>query len=177
MSGISKKVLSSLIFMTLLLSGCSSLSLPLSTPFKQVAEETTQSQYLVVVTFTEYKEDAVNEKRFNELTENIVENIKYADGLFGYSVRKDFLGNTAWTYTIWDDIDAMAKFKVADYHLEAMKEAGSLLNQASFARTYIGADELNYSWEEALALVETEGRTYSFSASKESHPTYYSSKY
>lgn len=163
--------LSILLFITVL-SGCSSLSLKLSTPFRVVSNNELQEMYLVVVTFTQYKTDSINEDKFHELTNNIVDNIESAEGLYGYSIRKDFLGNTAWTYTIWENSDAMNRFKVSEFHIEAMKSASTVLEEAKFARTFISPDELNYSWDAALELLEQDERSYSFGKYNQSSESY-----
>ena len=145
--------------------GCHNLSLKLATPFKVMPDAKQQERYLVVVTYTQYNTNDGNQARFKALTDGVVASLENAEGLYGYSIRKDFLGNTAWTYTIWENDKAKNQFKVTGGHLNAMRDASNVLKQAKFARTIISAESLNYSWDSALALLESDGSTYDYSSS------------
>ena len=141
---------------------CSSVSLELATPFKVVTEFEQKEDYTVVVTYTEFKNKRESKKQFNQLVDGIMESIETSEGLYGYSIRRDFLGNSAWTYTIWRNNTSMQLFKVAPAHLNAMKNASNVLNTAKFANVKIQQEQLPYSWDDALNLLENEGRSYNF---------------
>lgn len=148
------------VVITLFLTGCSSFEI--ARPFEQIITDPKADNYLVVVTFTEYRDQASAEDNFDHLVDEIVENMQQVDGLVGYSVRKDLFQNRAWTYTIWQKADDINQFKTSGAHLKAMIAAPKLLDTATFARTTISAEQLPYSWEEALSLLSENGRTYNF---------------
>jgi heme-degrading monooxygenase HmoA len=129
-----------------------------------VSENDLKESYLVIVTFTEYAQGKDSKDRFDKITGDIVGHLETVDGLYGFSIRKDFLNRRAWTYTIWESLEAMQAFKTTEPHLEAMVSASSLLRQAKFARELIEPSRLNYSWRRALELLELEGRSYDFAA-------------
>ena len=155
------KCIRGLLFVTLVttLAGCWSLELAM--PFKQIATNVEQdSQYLVVVTYTQYKADDLSEERFDELVDGVLIQLEQSEGLYGYSMRRDFLGTSAWTYTIWRSEADMLQFKTAQAHSTAMQATADIIAKAKFARTLINADQLPYSWPEALELVEKSKRSY-----------------
>lgn len=141
------------------LAACSSF--PIAMPFKTLDTGEPQPMYVVIVTLAEYRaKRGVSRAFFNQVAD--VQASLEASDAYGYSIRRDLIARRAWTYSIWPSDDAKDRFKFSGAHLDAMNQAPDLLARASFARTIISADQLPYSWDEALALLDREGRSYDF---------------
>jgi hypothetical protein len=151
------------ITMIFVLSGCTGL--PISTPFKKLDNRPLQDSFLIVVTSTEIHSDADSKSKFNSFVKAINRNLNSTPSLYGYSIRKELFGNKAWTYTIWNDANSVAQFTSSADHLPAMALAPKILKTARFARTSIRAEDLPYSWEQALVLLEKSGRNYNLQSS------------
>ena len=145
---------------TTVFTGCSSV--PLSTPFKVISPiEKQQDSLVLVVTRAELKNDGKSSKLFNQHVKRIRQNIDNQKGLYGYSLRRELFGNTAWTMTLWKDENAIKNFKTSPFHLAAMTDANTILASASFAMITVDSQQLSLNWTSVLPLLE-DGKTYTF---------------
>lgn len=142
------------------LTACSDLII--STPYKQIASSTAAEEYLVVVTYAEYRTEDGADSRFADLVSEVRASLEADTKVHGYSIRRDLFSNRAWTYTVWETRSDMEQFKFASPHASAMGEAPQVLETASFAQTVISTDALPFDWDQALMLLQEEGRNYSF---------------
>lgn len=81
-------------------------------------------------------------------------------GFIGYSKRVELLGNNAWTMTVWNSEAEMNAFVRGQAHQAAIREGYSALQGAKFARITLKRDEIPLSWEQALQVLATQGRSY-----------------
>ena len=146
------------------LAGCGVV--PLATPFKIVDDTVLPAEnsqkLLVVITQTSVRDERGKQKQFNGYVKNIERSLNEQHGLYGYALREDLLGNRAWKMTVWYDEKSMYKSKISSPHREAIASAGELVTTATFVRTERPETDILPSWDEALHLLETEGRSYRF---------------
>ena len=117
-------------------------------------------QLLVVVTHARIRSQGHD--AFNHLVDQVESTLTSMPGLYGYSLRKELLGDQAWTMTVWSDESSMFDFNSSQVHIHAMSSAKSLLKQARFARVQVDRADLPYSWDDAIQLLETQSRAYDF---------------
>ena len=156
--------------LTSLLQGCQRL--PVSTPFKILeppAGQATPEELVVVITYAEIKDNSESASLFNKYLDKVAENIDNQPGLYGYSLRKELLGNKAWTMTAWDHEQSIAAFRNSPFHLPAVSEAPTVLKMARFARIEINNSDLPLSWDYALRLLAERGRVYDYSDTVSNH--------
>ncbi len=126
-------------------------------PFRYVDEdlskELTNENLVVSVTMTQYKSDWTSRKLFWRHVERVEKSLSERQGLVGYSMRRQILGNRAWTMTIWKDESSLLAFVRSPAHLEAMQQALPTLENASFARVELPASDIPLSWEKAEQLL------------------------
>lgn len=142
--------------------GTACTSLPVSTPFKVMNTQTGTNTFTLVLTEASVRNSNESRGKFDDYVDQIVHQISEHEGLYGYSLRKELLGNKVWTMTVWRDPKNIQEFKVNGAHLMAMAEVTSIISSASFARIKIKPERLPISWEEALNILEEQGRSYSY---------------
>ncbi len=98
----------------------------------------------------------LNERRRNFDAEvgRVAASLADRDGLVAYSLRKELLGNEAWTMTVWRDRAALEAFVASSAHQHAIRNSAHELAAARFLRFEIDAAALPISWEDALALFD-----------------------
>ena len=84
------------------------------------------------------------------------------NGLIGYSLRRELLGNAAWTMSIWEDRQAMRAFVRSPRHAAAMKEGTAGIADMAFVTFEMEANALPLRWEDALTRLEKDGRPYAY---------------
>ena len=112
------------------------------------------------VTYAVISDEGDNRKVFFDYVEKVEAALVDQPGLVAYSRRADFLGNEAWTLTVWRDRESLQAFVNGGEHRRALKEAWDTFDDAKFARLEVQPDELPLSWDRALAALETNGRHY-----------------
>ncbi len=81
-------------------------------------------------------------------------------GFVGHSKRTPILGGEAWTLSVWTDEAALDAFVASETHQRAIAEAYPGLAGTRFHRFELDRAAVPPSWEEALARLEAEGRSY-----------------
>ena len=112
------------------------------------------------VTYAVISDEGDNRQVFFDYVEKVEDILVTQPGLVGYSRRADFLGNEAWTLTVWRDRESLLAFVNGQEHRRAVKQAWDTFDDAKFARLEVQPDELPIQWERALAALETNGRAY-----------------
>jgi heme-degrading monooxygenase HmoA len=138
-----------------LLSGCA-----ISTPFKWPGFDRKAGITIphqgdsVVIALTNAVLDSDTRAPFDDHTQRVYKSIATQPGLIGYSIRREIIGNQAWTATIWTDEDALRQFVYSPAHLRAM-DAGSLaLLDSKFVRIRVPVNALPVSWETVFREAE-----------------------
>lgn len=87
-----------------------------------------------------------------------------AQGVLGVETRFE-KNNVVWTKTVWQDEDAMKKYRGSGAHQIAMRLLSEMCNEAAVAR-WQQADAALPTWEEAHRRMLSEGKL-----SKVKHPS------
>jgi heme-degrading monooxygenase HmoA len=81
-------------------------------------------------------------------------------GLLGYALRRELIGGTAWTMTVWDSEAALDRFVGAAAHRQAMQAGNAALATTRFARLERPREAGPPSWPEALDALSRRGQGY-----------------
>jgi heme-degrading monooxygenase HmoA len=147
--------------LSLFITGC-----VISTPFKgpgysrwdgiKGAQPT--DEFVVVLTYA--KLDRNNRKAFDEGTARVHKTMSTHDGLIGHSIRKEILGDEAWTITVWKDEASVENFSKSEIHRQAVTEGRASLVATKFRRLTLPASQIPLSWKEAEKYLENPDRSY-----------------
>lgn len=145
-----------------LLSGCT-----ISTPFKgpgyaagAVTHPTPDDRVLVGLTYIRTGDDSDKNRVFWDQVDNVYQNIAQQPGLIGFSIRKEVFGNQGWTMSVWRDEQSLDQFVASPVHRQAMQEGLPALAQTAFLRFYVAKERIPLPWDEAEALLQSQGRGY-----------------
>lgn len=119
-----------------------------------------KGQAIVSVTEAVVKPDAASREVFWRNVWAVEQTLAAQSGLIGYSVRREPLGDTAWTMTLWADEVSLVSFMYGGRHKTAMSEANDATASMRFARFTRACDLGPPSWDEALAKLAEGGRAY-----------------
>lgn len=133
----------------------------ISTPYRgaETSDETGDTVF-VSVTHAVIKEDRASRRLFFDYVADVEESLPASPGYVGFSKRMVLFGNEAWTMTVWKDEASLKRFVRSEAHQNAIRNAFVALESARFARVEMAANEAPLSWEQALAELEVEARTY-----------------
>lgn len=140
------------------LGGCT-----IATPYKELAAEPdADGENTVVISLTHavLSDDRSKRKRFWNQVESVQATLSNRPGLIGYSMRRELLGNDAWTMTVWRDKESLQAFVTSPTHLAAMRDGLPGLEDARFARFEVERQRVPLSWETALSYLDTHSRGY-----------------
>ena len=147
----------------LALGGCS-----VGTPF-QTIEKADQSNLpgredarIAVVTEFVMGSDRAARGRFWDQVWTVERSLKNQPGLVGYALRRELLGDRAWTLTVWKDEQSIRNFVRSAAHQTAIAQVGSTALRMRFARFAVPANAPPPGWDEALAQLEKNGRAYGY---------------
>ncbi len=91
------------------LAGCS-----IATPFRYAGPTVTESagseNLIVSLTMTEYKPGWKSRRVFWRHVGQVEKSLSDRPGLVGYSLRRQIIGNRAWTMTVWKDESSLLAF-------------------------------------------------------------------
>jgi quinol monooxygenase YgiN len=134
----------------LVLGGCT-VSKPFSRPANQErptqADQQADSTLLVALTHAVLSEDR---EPFDRYTRMLVDEMEKQPGLYGYSVRKELLGDEVWTMTVWYDKASLERFIYSDIHQQAIQAAMPAVIATRFLRFEVPQDEAPPRWNDAL---------------------------
>lgn len=124
-------------------------------PFRatELLEQTPKDrQVLVVLTYAEL--DPKTREPFDDYVRLLDQELdqKSTPGLLGYALRKEVLGDRAWTMTAWQDEASMQRFLRGDTHVDAVADASEAVTCMKFQKLSLPAQEVPLSWDRAEAL-------------------------
>jgi len=142
----------------LLLGGCA-----IATPFRFVTAPDAAApdpSAPVVLVLTHAVADPDRRAAFDEHTRRVAAALPSQAGLIGYALRRELLGNEAWTMTVWRDEAARAAFVASPLHQAAIAAGLPGLVKVRFRRMSLPAGALPIGWSDALRLLDEDSRTY-----------------
>ncbi len=156
-----KKYMRISLFMSMIggVAGCS-----ISTPFRWPGFDPKSgvtipgASKVIVVAITHVIVDSDKRRAFDDHTMRVVNNMSRQPGLIGYSVRKQILGDEAWTVSVWSDEDSLRRFVYTPEHLRAMAAGEPAMKAVRFRRFSMPANELPLNWDRVLRNLE-DGKT------------------
>ncbi len=101
-------------------------------------------------------------RNFDEDVNLVANSLATTDGLIAYSLRKELLGDEAWTMTVWRDEAALEAFVASAVHQRAIRNSAQELAAARFWRFEIDRSMLPISWETALARMQLPAKAESY---------------
>lgn len=81
-------------------------------------------------------------------------------GLLGHSLRRELLGNKAWTMTVWESQAALDRFVASPAHRAAMRAGNPAVAGQRFATVSRPRTAGPLPWAEALDVLAREGQGY-----------------
>ena len=133
-------------------------------PFRYVDSAVTEGagteRVIVSLTMAEYKPGWKSRRVFWRNVGQVEKSLADRPGLVGYSMRRQIIGNQAWTMTVWEDESSLRDFVSSPAHQDAMRQALPILEDVAFARVELSANEIPMTWEQAEQLLETRGGRY-----------------
>ncbi|MEM9487756.1 MAG: antibiotic biosynthesis monooxygenase family protein [Myxococcota bacterium] len=139
--------------LVLLKNGCT-VARPFSGPGLSALSDSDTAPDTVIVALTHAVVDTAIRGDFDDHTMRVAEALDGFDGFIGYSIRKELLGDEAWTMTVWADRDALDRFVESPIHQRAIAAGESALRQARFHTFEVAATEIPLSWDRALAILD-----------------------
>ena len=143
-----------------LLGGCT-----ISTPFqgpgydRSVGVTEIDDRQTVVVALT-HAVVGDSRRNFDRGVEGVVDSLESQPGLIGYSLRRELLGNEAWTLTVWRDEASLDAFVRSPAHRQAIQNGMGDITTASFRRIELPAAKIPIDWESALEYLAAPQKTY-----------------
>lgn len=130
-----------------------------ATPWRQTAEPTPATSELIVVVTAAALDGADREAsaRFWDGVWRVERSLGRQPGLVGYSLRRELLGDRAWTLTAWESEQALTLFMLSAEHGEAMRTGRGALRQVRTLRYTLPRDAAPPRWDDALARLATAG--------------------
>ena len=84
----------------------------------------------------------------------VLDAIPESDGLIGYAVRKELLGNKVWTLSAWTSHDALNRFVQSESHRQAVKAGGISRATVRSVTLEMSPGELPVSWKRVEKILE-----------------------
>ncbi|MDJ0779791.1 MAG: antibiotic biosynthesis monooxygenase [Gammaproteobacteria bacterium] len=91
----------------------------------------------------------------------VADTLPSQQGLIAYSLRKELLGNEAWTMTVWRDEESLQRFVRSSAHQQAIRSSAGELAAVRFSRFEVPASSLPLGWDEALEYLAGNSAAYS----------------
>jgi quinol monooxygenase YgiN len=131
------------------LSGCA-----ISTPYPQIEKGNGMADEKVVLVLSRIVVDTSRRDEFDRQTRLVIDSMPQHRGLIGYSARRELLGNTAWTMSVWESDQARADFVNSAVHERAIAKSRPAMKTVEFKRLTVERKDVPASWKEALAMLE-----------------------
>ena len=91
---------------------------------------------------------------FFEHLNRVISSMPGNEGLVGWSARKELLGRTVWTQSVWTNEEALDGFLRSPAHREAARSGGIPRSSVRYAIAEVSPDEIPLSWGRAAELLE-----------------------
>ncbi|WP_291299070.1 antibiotic biosynthesis monooxygenase [Elioraea sp.] len=140
------------------LGGCA-----IATPYREVGQapaDASADAALVAITEARLGGDRASRAAFWDGVREVERSLPSQPGLLGYALRRELLGNTAWTMTVWDSEEALDRFVGASAHRSAMAAGDPAIASVRFARLTRARDAGPPPWPEALDALARRGQGY-----------------
>lgn len=118
-------------------------------PWKAAAPASPEREYLALLSFLPLKQSQRIPLLIRQ-TWRVVQQLKSARGLAGYTIRARLLEKSFWTLSAWESEAAMRAFVQAPPHREMMAALAPFMGQTSFNQWTVKGAELPLRWDEAL---------------------------
>lgn len=154
------RLLTAVPLVSALLASCS-----ISSPFRipdstRSAPPAPDDPVIVVVTQAKVGSNIARNLQFWRQVSRVYRSLETQPGLLGYSIRRQLLGDQAWTITAWSDAAALQAFVAGGVHRQAMNEGSPALTAMSFVRAEVRYRELPLSWAAAEHILAQSGSGY-----------------
>ncbi len=144
------------------LSGCA-ISTPFRGPGYDEAEGVAAGRpetVVVVLTEARLRDDRAGSAAFWDNVSKVEDSLAEQPGFIGYSLRRELLGDRAWTMTVWADETSIAAFVQSPSHQTAIEEGLGALEATGFARIEVRREEVPLDWERAEEILAASDRRY-----------------
>ena len=117
-------------------------------------------QAVVVITEAAISSQPGAREEFMALSRKVSDSLESRPGYLGSAFRFEVLGTKVWTMTAWTNEQSVNDFMFSGPHHAAIGRTFVLVDDGRFARTTIPRDQMPMSWEDAMTLLDTDGRNY-----------------
>lgn len=140
-----------------LLGGCS-----IATPYREARPAGQEAGETVVIALTEATlgPDAKARAAFWQGVWAVERDLANHPGLLGHSLRRELLGDRAWTMTVWESEAALDRFVASPVHVAAIRAGSPALAGQRFATVTRPRAEAPLRWAEALDVLARQGQSY-----------------
>jgi heme-degrading monooxygenase HmoA len=141
-----------------LLGGCT-----IATPYREASPTAGgEPGAVVVVALTEATlgPDKAARAAFWDGVRAVQRDLPNQQGLLGHALRRELLGNRAWTMTVWESEAALDRFVASPAHRAAMRAGNPALAGQRFATVMRPRAAGPMPWAEALDVLAREGQSY-----------------
>lgn len=121
-------------------------------PWKTAVQTSPEQEYLALLSFLPLKQS----RRIPLAllyTWRIVQQLKSARGLIGYTLRAQLLAKSFWTLSVWESEALMRAFGQAQPHREIIAALAPYMGQTSFNQWTVKGAELPLRWDDALRRI------------------------
>ena len=113
-----------------------------------------KDRVVVALTQAVLHDDGAKRPQFWDYVVQVEATLAERPGFVGYSLRRELLGDNAWTMTVWSDEASLDGFVRSDVHQAAIREAMEALACARFARVEVDRSEIPIAWDRAIGLLD-----------------------
>jgi quinol monooxygenase YgiN len=140
-----------------LLGGCA-----VATPFRDTATGRAGEAGVAIVALTEATlgPDRAARAAFWDGVRTVERTLPAQPGLLGYALRRDILGNRAWTMTVWESEADLNRFVSSPAHAAAIRGGNPAIAGQRFATVTRPRAAGPLPWAEALDVLAREGQGY-----------------
>jgi len=140
-----------------LLGGCT-----IATPYREARPAGGDAEGLVVIALTEATlgPDPKGRAAFYDGVRAVRLDLANHKGLLGHSLRREVLGNRAWTMTVWESEEDLDRFVSSPVHARAIRTGSPALAGQRFATVTRPRAAGPLPWAEALDVLAREGQGY-----------------
>lgn len=114
------------------------------------------SSALVALSLTHARIHPDQRGAFERATLALFRQLSVADGLLMYSIRRELLGDQAWTMTAWTTDAHRARFLASEMHANALLSARESIRSMRSLRHAVPVSDLPLRWGKVLRLLANE---------------------
>lgn len=110
----------------------------------------------VVIAITNAYLNRTKRKPFDEKTQEMYKSLNSFEGYLAGSIRLRILGKEVWTYTIWENEEALNRFVHSRDHLDAVYTTDPAIQKMRSMHIKIRAREIPINWNQVEKLINKE---------------------